>query len=370
MFTKGPFEDPKNSNNQKNQKKSNRQDPPSPFVIACKEFDLKYKDNAACVEELVRILGENYLYCRKCNSKEVSRSYGSRTLVCFDCRRGSSVFTDTVYDGIKRPRAHLLGHYLIGRGIEFNSHQFHYAARTAYSTALAITKKLAAIINTDMQKEVGTIHSGAFLAVFKRRSSETPARKHPRCEQEEMEKNNPEEDDMDFEEYADFKEYAGFDESQKKPKTIEDLGEREKALFEMLSDEKKHFDELLYPLGCSIGDLCLSIFNLEMIGLIERHGGDYYTLKKKEAPPTVLKSKSGESPLVRDFIDFINTSFQGISRKCLHLYLALFWSRVSRKRWNLNALAKACREHPPIKGKDVLTFICPLAVNIVGAINF
>lgn len=334
---------------------------PTPFVVACKEFDSKYKDDADCVEELMRILGEGNLYCRYCNSREISRRYGSRTLFCFDCRRGSSGFTYTVLEGIQRPRAYLLALWLIGRGVEFNSHQFHYAARIAYSTALAIIKKIAAIINTDMQKEIETINSSAFIAVFKRRSTETPAQQHPVTEQEEMEKRVQEEREMDCEVFI--------DETEKKNQSLENLGEREKALFEMLTDEKKHFDDLLYPLGCTVGELCVSIFNLDMIGLIQRHGGDYYTLKKKESESVGLKNKNVDGPMVRDFIDSIGTVFKGISRKCLHLYLSLFWSKVARKRWSLDKLAKACREHPPIRSKDVLNWVCPLIVNIMGTAN-
>lgn len=133
----------------------------------------------------------------------------------------------------------------------------------------------------------------------------------------------------------------------------------------MLGDEKIHFDHLLIGLKChDIGILCTAIFELEYLDLIQRHGGDYYTRKQK--PPAVEIPKSSLNANVRDFIEYIKNIYHGISRKCLHLYLALFWSKNYRVRWNRSALAKACRKHPRITGKQVLSFVTPLLVNLAG----
>lgn len=330
-------------------------DYPVDLIVACREFDAKFKTNSDCIEELVKILGSKYLYCRYCNSREVRRSFGSRTLICFACRRGSSVFTDTIYDGIKKPRAWLLANWLIGQGVEFNSNQFRIPARVAYSSALTIIKKLAIIIKSDLENEVEAIGSNMFLAIFNKRSSLTPAKEHPSSEQYEMEKSQAYLEDVVEDRFL--------DDEPIRPTCLEELSEFDKRLYEYLSDDKLHFDQLIYQLQCSVGELCSAIFSLEMLDLIQRHGGDYYTRKRIHTKIEIQKSL--DNAKVRDFIDYIRTLYHGISRKCLHLYLALFWSKNHRVRWNRSALAEACRKHPPIKGKEVVSFVTPLVVNLV-----
>lgn len=335
---------------------ADKPDYPVELIVACREFDAKFKTNADCIEELVKILGSRYLYCRYCNSREVRRSFGSRTLICFACRRGSSVFTDTVYDSIKKPRAWLLANWLIGQGVEFNSNQFRIPARVAYSSALTIIKKLALIIKSDLENEVEAIGSNMFISVFNKRSSQTPAQEHPCAEQFAMEKSEAYLEDVEEDRFL--------DDAPQRPKCLAELGEFENALYELLGEEKIHFDDLIRHFQCQVGELCVAIFELNMLDLIERHGGDYYTRKPKQAKIAV--PESSKNPGISDFVDFIRNIYHGISRKCLHLYLALFWSKNHRVRWNRSALAEACRKHPPIKGKDVLSFVTPLIVNLVG----
>lgn len=330
-------------------------DYPVDLIIACREFDARFKNDADCIEELVKILGNKYFYCRNCNSREVRRNYGSRTLLCFACRRSSSVFTDTVYDSIKKPRAWLLAHWLIGQGVEFNSNQFRIPARVAYSSALTIIKKLAVIIKSDLENEVEAIGSNMFISVFNKRSSQTPAQEHPSTEQFEMEKSAAYLEDVQEDRFL--------DDEPVRPSCLAELGELENALYELLGDEKIHFDELIRTFECSIGKLCTAIFELTMLDLIERHSGDYYTRKPKKKITVVPEPSSNAN--IRNFIDYVRKTYHGISRKCLQLYLALFWSKNYRVRWNKSALAEACRKHPPIKGKEVVSFVTPLVVNLV-----
>lgn len=327
------------------------------LIVACREFEAKFKTDAECIEELIKILGKENLFCRNCNSTEVRRNYGSRTLLCYACRRGTSAFGGTIYDGIKKPRAWLLGHFLIGQGIEFNSNQFRIPARVAYSSALTIMKKMALVIKSALEREVESISSNVFMSVFNKRSTHTPAQHHPRAEQDAMEKSEAYLEDVEEDRFL--------DDEPVRPKCLDDLDEFANSLYEMLSNEKIHFDHLLIGLRChDIGILCTAIFELEYLGLIQRHGGDYYT--KKQKPPVVEIPESSLNARVRDFIEYIKNIHHGISRKCLHLYLALFWSKNYRVRWNRSALAKACREHPRITGKQVLSFVTPLIVNLVG----
>ncbi len=355
MFNKKPFEEKSEDSNQ-----------PKPLIAACNEFDSIYKTNADCVEELVQILGQDNLVCRNCNSNEVIREYGNRNLYCISCKKNSSAFKYTNFDRIKKPRAWLMGIWLTGKGVEYNSNQFHKIAKVSYSTALTITKKLAAIIQSDLEKEVATINSEVFLSVFTKRSTETPAQEHPRKEQEAMEKlsisiNGDDTADSDSLE----------DEPMEAFVFPSHLSEKEKVLFELLTPEKKHFDDLHYALKFTVQELCVSILELQLVGLIERHGGDYYSLKEKPVAirKNVPAAKDSFPAQVLDFIDFIKVRFHGISRKCLQLYLSLFWSSTNRKRWGVDSMAKACREHPPITGKEVLTYVCPLVVNIASGVS-
>jgi len=338
-------------------------DHPIGLIVACRQFDARFKTEADCIEELVKILGPDFLYCRHCQSREVRRRFGTRVLLCFACRKSSSVFSNSIYDKIKKPRAWLLANWLIGQGVDFNSNQFRIPARVAYSSGLTILKKLATIIKSDMENELEALGSKMFIPIFIKRSDQTPAREHPRAEQYEMEKSDAYLEDVEEDQFL--------DDEPIRATNLDDLNDLAKTLYELLSNEKIHFDQLLQALNCSVGELCTAIFELDMLDLIQRHGGEYYTKKEKQEPakiPSKSKSKSeseSESNIFK-FIKQILTLHHGISRKCLQLYLALFWSKYCRVRWNKSGLAQACRKHRPIRGREVLSYVTPLLVNLVG----
>jgi transposase-like protein len=57
---------------------------------------------------------------------------------------------------------------------------------------------------------------------------------------------------------------------------------------------------------------------------------------------------------VSHIIAYIAEYFQGVSRKCLHLYLASFWRFFDRKSWSASFLLKVCLHHEPIPYRNLL----------------
>jgi hypothetical protein len=55
-------------------------------------------------------------------------------------------------------------------------------------------------------------------------------------------------------------------------------------------------------------------------------------------------------------IEFIRDHFQGVSARCVQLYLAALWCASDSVRWQSGSLLRACMDHPPISYAAVLKY--------------
>lgn len=83
---------------------------------------------------------------------------------------------------------------------------------------------------------------------------------------------------------------------------------------------------------------------------------DYPSLEGLEQQALVLIATS---------MDFIHEVFQGISRKYLQTYLAIFWCWIEQRCWGAGALLKACCLFRYVSTVEVLAFRTPPMVRLL-----
>ena len=69
--------------------------------------------------------------------------------------------------------------------------------------------------------------------------------------------------------------------------------------------------------------------------------------------------------LIATSMDFIHEVFQGISRKYLQAYLAIFWCWIEQKCWGAGALLKACCRFRYVSTAEVMAFRTPPMVRLL-----
>ncbi len=301
--------------------------------MAWKNFQIAFPEDEDCLEEIIKYLIEiGWVFrCSRCNSSELRRKRGMRRYSCTDCHYKGWILAGTYFEFMRKSRLWLGLIWFLEHGIQINALQFHQLAKCAYSTALMIFRKLGAVLHEHLEsmQEVGSAESGEFLSIFWKRSNQTPIGEHPSLEQKffDLELNDMEDE--------------GENEN-----TTKDLREDETQILHLISDQKIHLDHICQISGLYCGDVIGSLTFLEMSNLVERHGGDYYTLKQKKIGNKRNRSDVPNSATTQlkidSFITFVQGQIHGISRKYLQYYLAIFWCFEDRKRWSPSELLKAC----------------------------
>lgn len=153
------------------------------------EFNSTYPDEAVCVETICDALhGE--LKCKTCGSSRVLRQYGQRLGRCGDCKADIYITAGTFFHGIRSFRPWLAAIWLRERGIAVKSTMLATLLPIAVSSAWHLLKKIDFVVQNLLSEEdsAQAVSSALFARTIKKRSKETPARRHPYAEQEELDK--------------------------------------------------------------------------------------------------------------------------------------------------------------------------------------
>lgn len=135
----------------------------------------------------------------------------------------------------------------------------------------------------------------------------------------------------------------------------------EKNVFNLLSKDPCSFESLASAAALNIGDLSLTILHLELAGLAQSLPGNMFVQKRPIWTNTSVDTKTDEN-VFKPFFQFIASTFHGISRKYLQLYLAAFWCCASRMRWNVGSLFTACLRSRHLTNRDKLAHVSPPVV--------
>jgi hypothetical protein len=245
-----------------------------------------------------------------------------------------------------------------------------------------------------MPEESLAVPSLQFAPVICKRSRETPMRRHPRAEQEEVNSRL-----IDSESGSEFSAtiepkptqlpFASFGQRSFAETNAQDdlasamlsqaqenafsalLSDKQRDLCRMLSHEAVHFDNLLLSSGMSPGSLSATLTILELEGLVKRLPGDHYV--RVQSRPTALNSMQPMSPLhspseqvsktINTVIEMIRSVFGGVSGKYLQNYLAAHWCQAQRNEapgW----LVKECLRFGRITYAQILAYVTPPLVKL------
>jgi len=330
-------------------------------------FTRKFATEADCVEELYRrALDAGAVECKKCRGSDLVWVTGTRTLRCRQCNRLSWFTADTFFRRVRLVRPWLAAIWLLEHGVSISSLRFHRLVNIAYSTAWNIFRKLAMVMARQACAGAVAVQSALFTTIFSRRSRETPARAHPRAEQDEIER-----------EYAEGGPLANdglggeivIEPLSEQPGVNHGPADAESHIYQLLSNEPIHFDALLSRCRLSAGELSATLTMLELDGRVSTLFGGWFARVTANVKPSGTTAAVG-GPLdhaieeIVEILTYIRIVFHGISRKYLRSYLAVHWCWADRERWRRGGLMLACLASAPVSENDVLESATPAVVDV------
>ncbi|MGD9683228.1 MAG: hypothetical protein AB7W16_18835 [Candidatus Obscuribacterales bacterium] len=335
----------------------------TPVLTLYEEFETRFPSEDDCVEELYCCLVDGEAVCRHCDSSATSRVPGSRVIDCLRCGRQTWFTAGTFFERIRSVRPWLLAMWILERGGALSASVLQRLSGVAYSSAHALLKKLSMVAGGAMKGKSFLVSSSRFSAVFSRRSRETPARRHPIAEQEELEERLDKHQDQE----QDFQE-------ELVDSRISGIFGNETMICDLLKDGPMNFDTISLKGGLDAGALSASLAMLELDGVVRRIAGDVYQYVPVPRLQDDLAQcgESGEARtvviegLIERFDSFIRNVYKGISRKYLQGYLGLFWLRIDRKFWKPGVLLDHCCRYGEMSGRSIRDYVTPLAVEVVG----
>jgi DNA-binding MarR family transcriptional regulator len=147
------------------------------------------------------------------------------------------------------------------------------------------------------------------------------------------------------------------------------LSKAEESVLELLSDTPIRFADICERVKLECANASAAIMGLELRQFATRLTGDKYV---RTDPPTgrssallkLQKQKRKHSKITTKIIDFIKERFQGVSRKYLQFYAALYWIHADRKRWGPDTIRQLCVQSRHIPYREILEFVTPPTVKV------
>jgi hypothetical protein len=358
---------------------------PPRLRVLWRKFERLFPTEETCVEELRRLLGMSRK-CSSCANNNVRYGLGARQIKCAFCLKKRWLTAGTFFHRIRKIRPWLAAIFLLENGVTFNAFQFHKMVGVAYSTAFYILKKLAMVIQNNLQ-DANILHvpSSLFLSVFTKRSQVTPARKKPAAEQEMVDDMSSRVGRVSGQEVAATFALDSLSTgtvgdvfSMNKSTEIANLEETpepiiedpvEKAIYGCLSVKPVPYDVICERVAMSAGQVSGALTLMELSGLVARLPGDHYV----RSGPTMRNSLGEQTPegllqrkVVDQVIDFIRKRFGGISRKYLQNYISIYWSVFDRTRWGNGSLLELCLRVRSVTFEEIAAYVSPPSVQIAA----
>jgi transposase-like protein len=317
------------------------------------EFERLYPTDEECWRELYLVVKKWKSFdCSRCGSDSLERLRG-RMLKCTRCGRVTSFTRGTFLAHIKRPRAWHCALWMTQRGVALSSSKLHRLVGVSQSSALAILHAVRTVILEHMGEAQYLVSSALFAQAIYKRSMETPARKHPTAEQEEMEQ----------EEAEAVATFTGQEMSQSKSPAYQP-SELEEMVLQELSEKPVTIEFLCDRTGIALGELMEALTILELESQVNSVPGACYVRSQepKNKPPDSSSTEIKEA--VNAAMDFICLHFHGVSRKYLQKYLAAYWLWNDTTHSLRETLIDQCiRFGPPIL-EDVFAYVSPPLVRL------
>lgn len=313
------------------------------------KFNLEFPENEDVLEEMYkRAFEADSINCRSCGATDFERRRGDRVGKCNSCGKSMWMFADTFFCGMrtKTATAWLAAIYFKEHGQLFSASMFHTIVGVAQSTAHGIIKRIEIVQASLMQNDAALVASSNFMRVFCKRSRETPAREHPRAEEDVVSR------EEQYHHSDDANDQRGhFAENF-------DMEEDTQKIFHCLSGSPLSTEDLCQATGLATRDVSSALSYLELSGFIERLPGDRHVRCKNVA--TKMEGSSCNEEIRHALSHFLQTAMEnwhGISRKYLQLYLASYSGQLHQRKWSDKRLLSECIRFGPVKYDDILTYV-------------
>ncbi len=316
-----------------------------------KQFKQDFPSERACADFLYSLLFPHGAKCRKCGKSNCTRRKGARKFQCNDCGTLTWITADTPFKRVKKLWPRLLFDTLTENGVHVSVLQFSKIAGIVYKTARKIFGMVSTVIESEMSHAFAVVPSKFFITTFYKRSTETPVKKHPSAEQKAME-------------VASFSKTPAL---QRKAVLIQlaaglgKHGEAMREVYEALSPKNPMSeDKICQHTRLETGEVLASLFELELEKFIKQEPGGWILASL----PQASKGLASNALPVKEFIEFVKTTFYGIARKYLQKYLAYWWY-LKRQGLHSGLLIDKCLRFGRMKIEGLSRlYVTPLKVKL------
>ncbi len=341
-------------------RKNERNDKYSVAKAQWKLFIRKVPSDDAAADTIFKALEAKGRIVCCCGSSNLNRHEGSRFFICRLCKLRTYFTVGTAFEDVSRLQAWLGAIHFAENNIAISALGFSKIAKVAFATARNCLLRAAMIVAGSIDESAPVLIGGELLQIIFRRSSETPARLHPQAEQDEVEKELAEKysanDSLESSDSSAAQEMSNFPISD----ALTNLSSLQKQVLEFIGDTPISIDDLCDMTGQPAGILGSTVVMLALDGLIQDMPGGRYIRTVQKEPGTILRGVSTPtSEIIGAAITFIRKYFQGVSRKCLQLYLAIFWYCVDQKTWKEGVLLSAFLDQPPLGRSALINYVSP-----------
>lgn len=296
-----------------------------------------------------------FLICFHCKCKNKIPKLDSRMFLCKECRKEIWITARTNYNKARKFFPRLAIMRLKEMGIILNANQAAGLLRVTNDTVNRIYKQVGIVVISRFPKNAIEVPTEYAVTVYTRRTILTPAGKPPFEEEFEMQRQHQ----------AKNPQAASANNSQT---GMPDLSELELLIFEIISENPIHFDQLAQRSQLQTHTLSSALTFLELRGLIKAQAGNKFA----RANSLFIENADGserEKSIVEGYNYFVKDNYQGVGRKYAQVYSSFFWLANDRKTWRKNSLRKLYAAHPYVSYQDILDFVTPLTFYIVPRFN-
>lgn len=384
-------------NESRKSKKSKAQETTEdPLALEMELFSRVYPTAQAQVDELCRVDDPDREYvCKRCGAHGLER-IDARTMLCPTCHTKTWLTAGTFFEGIRDPMHWLFAIWLFERRVQINANRFANFLGASYGAIWKMFQKMGMVLDDLIRQPdvdgVELVSSRVFAKIIFRRSIETPAGSHPLAEQlvidgmfgDEPHLDEPHLDEISSDEISSGEISSDEEQrhsAQRHETHLEELqlGEEltavQKIVFESLTEVPVWFDVLRDRLDMEPAELASTLTLLEFTGVIIRFPGERFArlrqgrggtdeLTEEQSEDRSATPGSSIATRVSNAIDFVRATYQGVSRKRLQHYLAVYCFFVNPERWPQGSLLAACRRADPISDLQVRSYVSPPLVTI------
>jgi LSD1 subclass zinc finger protein len=353
------------------------------------QFTSEFPTKESCIDELYRRAPE-LLVCHHCALPLVPSRSGARVIRCSSCHNDTWPTAGTFFNRMRSPRTWLAIFWFFDKGVPLiKGWKLHELSGIAPSSASDLLRKVTTVIRELLPEDSTVVSSEQFCRAFAKRSRETPARKHPRAEEDALRAAESHDQVTGSGETAEElptlsqtaalpllppSEFSGngdgiAPQAMDEPKLEDD---EQRKVYSVLCNQPVHFDLLCDQTGLPADTLSGTLTMLELDGWVERRGGDYYLRIRKTEQHLNKGLQTGDSATVSEqvaakvgeIIDFITATWGRISRKYLQNYVGMFWFFSDKGSCSVVSLLDACLQFGPVRDEQMINYVTPSMVKI------